>query len=208
MAELARAIRDRIRTALTIETETGPLTTLLKAFQTALVHDLDEAGFADMYAQTIAYGLLSARITDPARRTADDLAAHMRTNPFPEGADGDLPPRGRAPRQGRREETIPARSTLPSPGRRRGESPTRSCWRRNPRLNSDPGWGPSSRTASGRRATTAGEDIAPSGPGPIDRADEHRGSHAVGGQVLHGIDQMGKIAAQAVELSSRRRCLA
>ena len=35
-----------------------------------------------MYAQTIAYGLLSARITDPARRTADDLAAHMRTNPF------------------------------------------------------------------------------------------------------------------------------
>ena len=82
LAELARAIRDRIRTALAIETETGPLTKLMKAFQTALVHDLDEAGFADMYAQTIAYGLLSARITDPARRTADDFAAHMRTNPF------------------------------------------------------------------------------------------------------------------------------
>ena len=82
LAELARAIRDRIRTALTIETESGPLTKLMKAFQTALVHDLDEAGFADMYAQTIAYGLLSARITDPARRTADDFAAHMRTNPF------------------------------------------------------------------------------------------------------------------------------
>ena len=82
LAELARAIRDRIRTALAIETEVGPLTKLMKAFQTALVHDLDEAGFADMYAQTIAYGLLSARITDPARRTADDLAAHMRTNPF------------------------------------------------------------------------------------------------------------------------------
>ena len=82
LAELARAICDRIRTALAIETEAGPLTRLMKAFQTALVHDLDEAGFADMYAQTIAYGLLSARITDPARRTADDLAAHMRTNPF------------------------------------------------------------------------------------------------------------------------------
>jgi predicted helicase len=54
----------------------------MKAFQTALVHDLDEAGFADMYAQTIAYGLLSARITDPERRSADDLASHMRTNPF------------------------------------------------------------------------------------------------------------------------------
>ena len=82
LAELARAIRDRIRTALAIETEAGPLTKLMRAFQTALVHDLDEAGFADMYAQTITYGLLSARITDPARRTADDLAAHMRTNPF------------------------------------------------------------------------------------------------------------------------------
>ena len=82
LAELARAIRDRTRTALAIETETGPLTKLMKAFQTALVHDLDGADFADMYAQTIAYGLLSARITDPARRTADDFAAHMRTNPF------------------------------------------------------------------------------------------------------------------------------
>ena len=82
LAELACAIRDRIRTALAIETETGPLTKLMKAFQTALVHALDKSGFADMYAQTIAYGLLSARITDPARRTADDFAAHMWTNPF------------------------------------------------------------------------------------------------------------------------------
>ena len=82
LAKLARAIRDRIRTALAIETEAGSLTKLMKAFQTTLVHDLDEAGFADMYAQTIAYGLLSARITDPSRRTADGFTAHMRTNPF------------------------------------------------------------------------------------------------------------------------------
>jgi hypothetical protein len=82
LAELARVIRDRIKTALAIETETGPLTKLMKAFQTALVHDLDEAGFADMYAQTIAYGLLSARIADPHSKTAGDFAAHMRTNPF------------------------------------------------------------------------------------------------------------------------------
>ena len=82
LAELARATRDRIRTALVIESESGPLTKLMKAFQAALVRDLDESGFADMYAQTVAYGLLSARITDPARRTADDLATHMRTNPF------------------------------------------------------------------------------------------------------------------------------
>ena len=82
LAVLARAIRDRIGTALAIENESGPLTRFMEAFRVALVHDLDEDGFADMYAQTIAYGLLSARITDPARSTADDLAAHMRTNPF------------------------------------------------------------------------------------------------------------------------------
>lgn len=82
LAELARAIRDRIKAALSIETEAGPLTKLMKAFQEALIHDLDADGFADMYAQTIAYGLLSARIADPEKKTADDFAAHMRTNPF------------------------------------------------------------------------------------------------------------------------------
>ena len=82
LAELARTIRDRIQTALAIETERGPLKKLMKAFQEALVHDLDANGFADMYAQTIAYGLLSARIADPDRKTANDFAGHMRTNPF------------------------------------------------------------------------------------------------------------------------------
>ncbi len=82
LAELARSIRDRAKAALTIETDRGPLKKLMKAFQGALVHDLDADGFADMYAQTIAYGLLSARIADPHRKTADDFAAHMRTNPF------------------------------------------------------------------------------------------------------------------------------
>src|SRR6266446_905485 len=44
LAELARAIRDRIKTALGFETETGPLTRLMKAFHEALVHDLDADG--------------------------------------------------------------------------------------------------------------------------------------------------------------------
>src|SRR5574337_2061103 len=57
LAGLAGTIRDRIKTALAIETERGPLTRLMKAFQEALIHDLDADGFADMYAQTIAYGL-------------------------------------------------------------------------------------------------------------------------------------------------------
>ena len=82
LAELARAIRDRCRSALAIESESGPLTRLMKAFRTALLDNLDGDGFADMYAQTIAYGLLSARIADPERKAADGFAAHMRTNPF------------------------------------------------------------------------------------------------------------------------------
>ncbi len=82
LAGLARAIRDRIQTALAIETQNGRITKLMKAFQEALVHDLDADSFADMYAQTIAYGLLSARIADPRKKTADDFAGHMRTNPF------------------------------------------------------------------------------------------------------------------------------
>ena len=82
LAELARAIRDRARSALAIESESGPLTRLMKAFRAALLDDLDADGFADMYAQTIAYGLLSARIADPTQKTADGLTVHLRTNPF------------------------------------------------------------------------------------------------------------------------------
>ena len=83
LAELARVIRDRIRTALTIETKTGGLTKLMRVFQEALIHDLDAEGFADMYAQTIAYGLLSARVTNPQANTADGFAAQLPvTNPF------------------------------------------------------------------------------------------------------------------------------
>lgn len=82
LAELAQAIRDRTRSALEIESESGPLTRLMQAFRTALLDDLDADGFADMYAQTIAYGLLSARIADPTQETADGLTSHLQTNPF------------------------------------------------------------------------------------------------------------------------------
>jgi len=83
LAELARTLRNRIQTALKIETENGTLTKLMKAFQTSLIHDLDPDGFADMYAQTIAYGLLTARIANPKGITADHLHEQMPvTNPF------------------------------------------------------------------------------------------------------------------------------
>ena len=82
LAELASAIRDCIKAALDIENDSGPLTILMNAFKSSLVNDLDNNSFADMYAQTIAYGLLSARITDPTKSTVDDFTSHMRTNPF------------------------------------------------------------------------------------------------------------------------------
>ena len=82
LAELARATRERILGALEIENDRGRITQLMKAFSETLVHDLDADRFADMVAQTVAYGLLSARITDPKQGSGDDLARHMRTNPL------------------------------------------------------------------------------------------------------------------------------
>ncbi len=83
LAVLARAIRDRIRSILDIENEKGSITLLMNTFKTALVHDLNEDGFADMYAQTIAYGLLSARIANPSENTAEGFTECLPvTNPF------------------------------------------------------------------------------------------------------------------------------
>jgi hypothetical protein len=63
LAALAAGTRDSVLDVLKYENATGPLHRLLESFQTVLLHDLDEAGFADMVAQTIAYGLFSARCT-------------------------------------------------------------------------------------------------------------------------------------------------
>lgn len=84
LAALACAIRDHLQTALAIETESRPLTKRLKAFQTTLMRGLDERGsFADKkHAQTLVYGLPSARIINPTRPTTHTLAAHLQTNPF------------------------------------------------------------------------------------------------------------------------------
>ncbi len=80
LAELARAIRFRINGVLEIESKDGPVTTLMNAFRESLVHDLERDDFADMYAQTIAYGLLSARVANPS---GDSSAEHLpATNPF------------------------------------------------------------------------------------------------------------------------------
>ena len=58
---------------------------LLESFRRALITDLTEEGFADMYAQTIAYGLFVARLNDQSPNNFSRLEACNlipRTNPF------------------------------------------------------------------------------------------------------------------------------
>jgi hypothetical protein len=83
LAELASDIRARVNQLLKAEDQTGPMTTMLAAFRKNLIHDLDADGFADMFAQTIAYGMLAARISRPMGIIADNLADMVpKTNPF------------------------------------------------------------------------------------------------------------------------------
>ncbi|HUY32783.1 MAG TPA: hypothetical protein VMV69_08370 [Pirellulales bacterium] len=84
LAELASRIRRKVNAALKVESEHGKLRKLMTAFQQSLIHDLDEDDFADMYAQTIAYGLLSARVSrQSGALVADDVVLMVPgTNPF------------------------------------------------------------------------------------------------------------------------------
>jgi hypothetical protein len=65
MAEVARELREEVLDLLDFETEGGPMRTLLGEFQERLLPDLDHKKFADVYAQTMVYGMLSARVTHP-----------------------------------------------------------------------------------------------------------------------------------------------
>ncbi len=83
LAALAGDIRARANQLLDAETDKGPMRTMLEAFRKNLIHDLDEDGFADMFAQTICYGMLAARISRPVGIIADNLADMVpKTNPF------------------------------------------------------------------------------------------------------------------------------
>ena len=84
LADLARSIRRKVNAALAVESQDGPLRKLMQGFQEALIHDLQDDDFADMYAQTIAYGLLSARVSSQSGAiVADDIALIVPvTNPF------------------------------------------------------------------------------------------------------------------------------
>jgi len=85
LAKLAHMVRDLTVSALSREPESGSLHAQLEAFRQNLLPELTPEQFADMYSQTIAYGLFAARCADPSgsqftRRNAAYLLP--RTNPF------------------------------------------------------------------------------------------------------------------------------
>jgi predicted helicase len=85
MAKMAHQVRNLIIETLNSETEKGQLHNQLAAFRENLIPDLSYEQFADMYAQTIAYGLFAARCTMPAEKffTRFDAAQNLpKTNPF------------------------------------------------------------------------------------------------------------------------------
>ena len=61
MAAKARLLREGIDQILGLEGGTGPLHDLLKAYREVLISNLPPGDFADLQAQTAAYGLFAAR---------------------------------------------------------------------------------------------------------------------------------------------------
>ena len=85
MAQKARMMEEVIYNAVKEDDENNTLKDQLEAFRQILIHDLDEKKFADIYAQTIAYGLFAARLHDDSledfsRQEARELIP--RSNPF------------------------------------------------------------------------------------------------------------------------------
>jgi len=83
LARFAAEIRESIPEMHKIEKQKGPIHTLHKAFREALIKDMELSDFADMIAQTITYGLFSARATGTKLSGIETLAACIpSTNPF------------------------------------------------------------------------------------------------------------------------------
>jgi predicted helicase len=88
MAAKARMLAEVIDKALTSDEEHQEDSTLkdqMNAFKQILIHDIKPKEFADIYAQTIAYGMFAARLHDPtlptfSRQEAAELIP--KSNPF------------------------------------------------------------------------------------------------------------------------------
>ncbi len=75
---LAEAVNKRL--AIDGEDSQNSIAAQLAAFRTYLIHDLRAEEFADIYSQTIVYGLFTARLYD---ETPDDFSRHEAANLIP-----------------------------------------------------------------------------------------------------------------------------
>lgn len=89
MASKARLLADVIQNSLEEDErnnrENQALWGQLQAFKRVLIHDITPKSFADIYAQTIAYGMFAARLHDKTPETFSRLEAATlipKTNPF------------------------------------------------------------------------------------------------------------------------------
>ncbi|MBE9010977.1 N-6 DNA methylase, partial [Pseudanabaenaceae cyanobacterium LEGE 13415] len=88
MARLTKAIRLATATALESEEAQGELHQLKQGFSEVLLPDLNDSDFADMYAQTISYGLFAARVGHAQNPGGDSFTRRTAgtyipaTNPF------------------------------------------------------------------------------------------------------------------------------
>ncbi len=88
MAGKARLLSEVIERALNSDethNEDSTLKDQMNAFKQILIHDITPKGFADVYAQTIAYGMFAARYHDPTLPTFSRQEAYElipKSNPF------------------------------------------------------------------------------------------------------------------------------
>jgi predicted helicase len=88
MAGKAKLMADVIEKSLNYDDQEGKRSTIksqMLSFQQMLIHDIDNKAFADIYSQTIAYGMFAARYHDPTLPTFSRMeAAELipRSNPF------------------------------------------------------------------------------------------------------------------------------
>ena len=87
MAAKAHLLADAVKKSIAIDGEDGDsdMSAQLRAFRSVLIHDLKTEDFADIYAQTIVYGLFTARLND---QTPEDFSRYEaaelipKSNPF------------------------------------------------------------------------------------------------------------------------------
>jgi predicted helicase len=87
MAKVADIIRDAVEKAFAQEDETGTLHGEYESFRATILGDMIPAQFADMYAQTVCYGMFSARVNMPEEAAETFTREHAaydlpKTNPF------------------------------------------------------------------------------------------------------------------------------